>query len=130
MLWIARVGDPGVGDPGVGDPRHEKGVEVGKGSKRAARQAQALAALRSSQDEPARLPVGERTESGSTVRSVAASDRVYRCPGCDQEVAGVPHVVAWPVGDPDSRRHWHSPCWTHRGRRAPGVLRGRGAPRH
>lgn len=102
---------------------------MGKGSKRAARHSQALAALRSS-DEPWRVPTGQRSEDGFTVRSVGASGRFYRCPGCDQEVSGVPHVVVWPEGDPDSRRHWHSPCWTARGRRSPGALRGRGAPRY
>jgi hypothetical protein len=25
--------------------------------------------------------------------------------------------VAWPVGDPDARRHWHTPCWAARSRR-------------
>ena len=53
--------------------------------------------------------------------------RVYRCPGCDQEVRGeTPHVVAWPAdagsagqGGPDARRHWHTPCWASRDRRRP-----------
>ncbi len=102
---------------------------MGKGSRRAARHAEALVAMRNS-DEPLRLPAGERTEGDATVRSVGASDRVHRCPGCDQEISRVPHIVAWPIGDPDSRRHWHTPCWGARDRRAPGVLRGRGAPRH
>jgi hypothetical protein len=31
----------------------------------------------------------------------------------------VPHVVAWPEGDPDARRHWHTPCWAARSRRRP-----------
>jgi len=51
-----------------------------------------------------------------------AAHKVYRCPGCDQEIrAGVPHVVAWPTDDYSQgvhdRRHWHSPCWNARGRR-------------
>ncbi len=57
--------------------------------------------------------------------SGAATDKAYRCPGCDQLVrAGVPHVVAWPADGPRSdaaaledRRHWHTPCWSARGRR-------------
>jgi hypothetical protein len=63
------------------------------------------------------------------VRRVSGGDsgRVYRCPGCDQEVlAGTPHVVAWPAdaglagsGGPADRRHWHTPCWTCRDRRGP-----------
>jgi hypothetical protein len=55
----------------------------------------------------------------------AASDKAYRCPGCDHEVRpGVPHLVAWPADGPYSdvtalsgRRHWHTPCWRARGRR-------------
>ena len=106
---------------------------MGKGSRRAARHAAALQAMRRDDSESAgalRVPTGERTEGGFTVRSVGASDRAHRCPGCDQEIRRVPHVVAWPAGDADGRRHWHTPCWTARDRRAPVVLRGRGAPRH
>ena len=63
--------------------------------------------------------------------SGAGATKSYRCPGCDQEIRpGVPHVVAWSAdrsaGEED-RRHWHTPCWNARGRRAP--ARGR-APRH
>ena len=55
----------------------------------------------------------------------AASAKTYRCPGCDHEVpAGRAHVVAWPADGPRSdaaalgdRRHWHTPCWSARGRR-------------
>ena len=56
--------------------------------------------------------------------SGAGSERPYRCPGCDQEIRpGTPHVVAWsaePIGGfggVGDRRHWHSPCWSARGRR-------------
>ena len=101
-----------------------------KGSGRSAKRAVAEAALRSGEAPVLRPPAGERTESGHTVRSVGAGERVYRCPGCAQEVARMPHVVAWPVGDPDSRRHWHTACWDARGRRGPTVERGRGAPRY
>ncbi len=64
------------------------------------------------------------------VRSVtgAGSTKIYRCPGCDQEIRpGVPHLVAWPAdteqaawhggGGLDDRRHWHTPCWNARLRR-------------
>jgi hypothetical protein len=55
--------------------------------------------------------------------AAAASLKTYRCPGCDHEIRpGVPHVVAWRVGDEDDRRHWHTPCWAARTRR--GVRRG------
>ena len=45
----------------------------------------------------------------------------YLCPGCQQEIGlGVGHVVVVPLAAPDLRRHWHRPCWAHRGRRLPG----------
>jgi hypothetical protein len=63
-----------------------------------------------------------------------AAGKTYRCPGCEQEIRpGVGHVVAWPAdgrGDATDRRHWHRGCWGARDRRAPGILRGRGAPRY
>jgi hypothetical protein len=69
------------------------------------------------------------------VRSVTGdTGKVYRCPGCDQEIpAGVPHVVAWPAderGDLSDRRHWHTGCWRAPGRRAPAIQRSRSAPRY
>lgn len=69
------------------------------------------------------------------VRSVtgAAATKTYRCPGCDQEIRpGLPHLVVWPDGTSgtDSRRHWHTPCWRARGRRTPGPVRSRNAPRY
>jgi hypothetical protein len=63
--------------------------------------------------------------------SGAAATKAYRCPGCDHEiVAATPHVVAWPEGDVDDRRHWHSACWRSRLRRGPKLQRSRNAPRH
>jgi hypothetical protein len=45
----------------------------------------------------------------------------YVCPGCQQEIrAGTGHVVVVPQGDPESRRHWHRPCWERRSNRRPG----------
>ena len=67
------------------------------------------------------------------VRTVLGStERVFRCPGCDQEIRNVTHVVAWPTHDVDAsdRRHWHGTCWAARERRTPGVERGRSAPRY
>jgi len=50
--------------------------------------------------------------------TAAAATKVYRCPGCDHEIAvATPHVVTWRVGEEDLRRHWHSPCWRARDRR-------------
>lgn len=54
------------------------------------------------------------------VRPTGGSDKTYRCPGCDHEIApNATHVVAWPadfrgVGE---RRHWHTACWRARDRR-------------
>ncbi|OLF18655.1 hypothetical protein [Actinophytocola xanthii] len=49
--------------------------------------------------------------------------KLYRCPGCDQEIRpGTAHVVVWPAdetGGIADRRHWHEACWTARGRRGP-----------
>ncbi|MGZ4596826.1 MAG: hypothetical protein ACXV4A_13505 [Actinomycetes bacterium] len=72
----------------------------------------------------------------------AAATKTYRCPGCDQEIRpATPHLVVWPddgsavVGNDvggsglRDRRHWHSACWSARGRRGPRVQRGRAAPR-
>jgi hypothetical protein len=36
----------------------------------------------------------------------------YTCPGCPSGIGyGQGHVVAWPCGDNDDRRHWHKHCW-------------------
>jgi hypothetical protein len=80
------------------------------------------------EDEPRPLrtdaiPVTESHPDGDwVVRMVtaAAATKVYRCPGCDQEIhAGVPHVVAWRPAEEGNRRHWHRPCWSARDRRGP-----------
>jgi len=50
----------------------------------------------------------------------AAATKMYRCPGCDQEILpGVAHVVAWPeqADGAQERRHWHNSCWRRRPRR-------------
>ncbi len=61
----------------------------------------------------------------------SASTKPYRCPGCDQEIRPVtPHVVAWPEGSLDDRRHWHTACWRARDRRRVKVHRSKNAPRH
>lgn len=47
--------------------------------------------------------------------------KVYLCPGCNQDIGvGVGHLVVVPAEAPDLRRHWHTPCWTHRKTRHPG----------
>ena len=50
-----------------------------------------------------------------------AATKAYLCPGCNQEIpAGVGHMVAVPLADPELRRHWHRGCWNHRRQRRPG----------
>lgn len=61
---------------------------------------------------------------GYEVREVggeqAAKD--YVCPDCGNTVpAGEGHVVVWPEGDSDLRRHWHKHCWRHEVRRSAGA---------
>ncbi len=49
----------------------------------------------------------------------------YLCPGCQQQLRGIPHVVVWPAdgtgGLPgiEQRRHWHTGCWAARETRPP-----------
>ena len=106
---------------------------MARGSRRAAREAAALEALRRGDDGPLRPPSGQRVEDGFVVRTLAgtAPGRAYRYPGCDQELdGGTPHVVAWPEGQSDDRRHWHTACWGARGRRGVKVHRSKNAPRY
>lgn len=56
-----------------------------------------------------------------TVQPVSAGQamKVYRCPGCGNEVeTGVAHLVVWRADgvlgdarDLADRRHWHEHCW-------------------
>ena len=62
-------------------------------------------------------PALEWVADGWHVRVVQPyrATKVYRCPGCDQEIwPRTLHVVAWPEGDPERRRHWHRPCFERR----------------
>lgn len=44
--------------------------------------------------------------------------KAYRCPECGAAIAaGTGHVVAWPDGLVDLRRHWHLHCWRIAARR-------------
>lgn len=92
---------------------------------------------RTDEVRPLRDDLGSATESGPdgdwVVRPVSASraTKLYRCPGCDQEIRpALPHVVAWRVGAEDDRRHWHRACWEARTRRQVNVQRSRNAPRY
>ncbi|HEX9032927.1 MAG TPA: hypothetical protein VF834_13895 [Streptosporangiaceae bacterium] len=81
-------------------------------------------------DSPVRLgpPRMEEWPDGDwVVRQVPgeAATKLYRCPGCDQEIRpGTAHVVVWPAETPGlaERRHWHNACWQRRPRR-PGPRR-------
>ncbi|MCV7283539.1 hypothetical protein H7J88_28265 [Mycolicibacterium flavescens] len=76
-------------------------------------------------------PLPRRVETGPDgydyeVRPVPAARAVktYRCPGCDHEIRPqTAHLVVLPadMGENavDERRHWHTPCWTHRATRGP-----------
>jgi hypothetical protein len=94
--------------------------------RRPRRGASRAAPARSNGDEPAvRLgpPQIESWPDGDwVVRQVPgpAATKVYRCPGCDQEIQpGVAHVVVWPeqASGAEGRRHWHNSCWHRRPRR-------------
>jgi hypothetical protein len=53
-------------------------------------------------------PPGWQVRAVQPVKAV----KVYRCPGCNQEIRpGTGHVVAWREDDEEGRRHWHTPCW-------------------
>lgn len=62
-------------------------------------------------------PSGEDDElalEGYEVKRVDGSRAIkdYVCPECGNTVpAGEGHVVVWPQGDEDLRRHWHRHCW-------------------
>lgn len=77
--------------------------------------------------------IEEHQEGMYTVRKItgSSSNKPYRCPGCDQLIpTATPHIVAWMDDDIDSRRHWHTSCWTRKDRRRPNTERSRNAPRY
>ena len=61
----------------------------------------------------------------------SSSNKPYRCPGCDQVIPmATPHTVAWLEHDAETRRHWHTICWSKRNQRQPKIERTRNAPRY
>lgn len=57
----------------------------------------------------------KRVDAGRAVKD-------YVCPECGNTVpAGEGHVVVWPTGDEDLRRHWHRHCWRLEVRRETGT---------
>jgi len=75
--------------------------------------------------EPLR-PIGSVTPPGEQVEgwSVRLSSRTgATCPYCSQPIAeGRQHIVAWPEGREDFRRHWHRGCWERELRRGGPTL--------
>lgn len=66
--------------------------------------------------------MGPETRQGWEAHFVPAyrATKDYVCPDCGNAIgAGVGHVVAWDVGGPDDRRHWHRHCWRLAARRDP-----------
>jgi hypothetical protein len=108
---------------------------AGDGNSGRRRKGRAAAGARADEDEPTRgwHEAAQSWPDGDfAVRHVSGSGdgKVFRCPGCDQEIhSGTPHVVAWPEGRLDDRRHWHTACWSKRLHRTPVVQRSRNAPR-
>jgi len=61
-----------------------------------------------SPDPTIAAPLGWHVRAVQPVNAV----KMYRCPGCNQEIRpGTGHVVAWREDDEEGRRHWHTPCW-------------------
>jgi hypothetical protein len=49
---------------------------------------------------------------GYRVRQSLNRDKRYRCPYCQGWVLpGTVHIVAFPEGRAEDRRHYHTPCW-------------------
>jgi hypothetical protein len=52
--------------------------------------------------------------AGYTVQRVPSyqAGKDYLCPDCGNPIpTGQGHVVVWPEGVVDDRRHWHLHCW-------------------
>ncbi len=100
---------------------------MSKGSrrKRATRPWQNPSALRDVSDLVTKSRFDDDLElPGYEVREIDGADaaKEYTCPDCGNAVAeGEAHVVVWPVGDSDLRRHWHRHCWRMEVRRSDGA---------
>lgn len=90
-------------------------MSKGSRKKRATRPWQDASAMRDIGD--LLVPSGMDDElalDGYEVKRVepARADKPYVCPECGNTIAvGEGHVVVWPEGDSDLRRHWHRHCW-------------------
>ncbi|HVM20664.1 MAG TPA: hypothetical protein VM307_11965 [Egibacteraceae bacterium] len=100
-------------------------MSKGARKKRATRPWQDPAAMRNFGDLLA--PSGDTDDElrldGYEVKRVdpGRASKDYVCPECGNTVpAGEAHVVVWPTGDADLRRHWHRHCWRLEVRREAG----------
>jgi len=90
-------------------------MSKGARRKRATRPWQDTGALRDMSD--LFVPSGANDElalDGYEIQRVDAGRalKTYLCPECGNDIPpGESHVVVWPEGDPDLRRHWHQHCW-------------------
>lgn len=58
------------------------------------------------------MGAGWKRVGGYDVKRSIKEDRRYLCPYCNGPIQpGLVHVVAYPEGRLDERRHYHSPCW-------------------
>ena len=99
---------------------------MSKGSrrKRATRPWQNPSALRDVSDLVTASAHDDLDLPGYEVRYIDAANaaKEYTCPDCGDIVSeGEAHVVVWPVGDSDLRRHWHRHCWRMEVRRSDGA---------
>ena len=101
-------------------------MSKGARKKRATRPWQDPAAMRNFGDLLA--PSGDVDDEleldGYKVKRVDAARALkdYICPECGNTItAGEGHVVVWPAGDTDLRRHWHRHCWRLEVRRETGA---------
>ena len=50
------------------------------------------------------------------------AEKDYICPDCGNTIPeGEGHVVVFPIGDPDLRRHWPTYCWRIEVKRSHGA---------
>ena len=98
-------------------------MSSGSKRKRATRPWQDPGALRNFGDLLAPGGDDELAVEGYEVKTVSAAQagKTYVCPECGNSVTpGESHVVVWPEGDQDLRRHWHKHCWRIEARRTNG----------
>ena len=101
-------------------------MSKGARKKRATRPWQDPMAMRNFGDllAPSQSGDPELDLDGYEVRRVdpEAARKDYICPECGNVVPeGEAHVVVWPVGDSDLRRHRHRHCWRLEVRRETGT---------